>query len=630
MTIVVENLAKSFADIEIFSGVNFRLEKAEKVGLIGANGEGKTTLMRILLGLEEYDTGSIQKDKILKIGYAAQNSKVQGTLWEQLTIGYKDVFVIKEQMRLLTEVIAEQKTAEKTEELLQKYASLEQAYENAGGYSYEHDVRKIAFGLGFTEEDFTRNAKEFSGGQKTRMHLAAALLGEPDFLFLDEPTNHLDITMVEWLEKYLADFKGGLLLISHDRYFLDRVVNKILYIEAGQLKAYKGNYSDFVKQKNQQDLAQEAAYQKQQEHIKETEEYIRRYKAGIKSKQARGRQSQLNRLERIEAPTKAEQFRLKLPKPPESSEKVLVLDRISVGYGDAVLHDVSLSLKKDEKIALLGENGAGKTTLLKTVMDDLPALAGEIILGKRVKAGYFAQGHDGLFGTQSVLDCIISQYDLSEERARTLLGGMLFKGDEVFKELDDLSGGERARVALLKLLLEGANFLVLDEPTNHLDIKSCEVVEDALSKWPGSILFVSHDRYFVNKIATRVWEIETGKVTDYLGDYSYYRHKKQQLLEEKSVTSKAMQVNAALHTKPDIQIKSKKPRNVEKRLEVVELSLREQDALLHLLERRLADPAEHVDIEASNMLAQEHAQIKKKIDELLLEWEELLQAQENS
>ena len=628
MAIVVENLAKNFADVEIFSSVSFRLEKNEKVGLVGANGEGKTTLMRILLGLEEYDNGSIQKDKILKIGYAAQNARVTGTLWQQLAAGGRKIFALKNKMESLEEELSLQKSGQELANILQSYAELEQSYEHVGGYNYEFNIRKIAFGLGFTEEDFGREATEFSGGQKTRMHLATALLGEPDFLFLDEPTNHLDINMVEWLENYLAEFTGGLLLISHDRYFLDRIVDKVLHLEAGRLRVYRGNYSTFVSQKEHEDVAHKVAWQKQQEHIKETEEYIRRYKAGIKSKQARGRRSQLSRLERLEGPARAQQFKLKLPDPPESADKTLILEALTVGYAEPILHDLSLILKRGEKVALLGKNGTGKTTLLKTVTDALPALSGKVILGKRVKEGYFEQGHDGLFGGQAVLDCITSQYNLSEERARTLLGGMFFKGDDVFKRLGDLSGGERARIAMLKLLLEGANFLILDEPTNHLDIKSCEVVENALLNWPGSVLFVSHDRYFVNKIATKIWEIEKGQVSEYLGDYNYYKDKKREEIEEKTETRKIKRITE----NNDVQrmtAKSKKTRNIGKQIEVLELSLREQDALLRFVEKRLLDPLEHSDVVASNAIAMEHASIKQKIDELLQEWEELLQIQEN-
>lgn len=627
MTIVVENLTKNFGEKAVFSDVSFRLEKEEKVGLIGANGEGKTTLMRILLGFEEYDGGKVQIDKMIKIGYAAQNAKVSGTLWQQLASDSKEIFALQKQMRTLEKEISLQKDEQSLEELLKQYALLEQSYEHAGGYSHEQDIRKVAFALGFSEEDFDKDASAFSGGQKTRMHLATALLGEPDFLFLDEPTNHLDVAMIEWLEGYLAEYRGGLLLVSHDRYFLDRVVKKILYMQAGKLKVYRGNYSDFAKQKEQQDEALAAAYEKQQEHIKETEEYIRRYKAGIKSKQARGRQSQLNRLERIEAPIRMQEFKLRLPQPPESADKVLALEKIFVGYGEPLLKNISLVVKKGEKVALLGENGAGKTTLLKTIMGDMQPLHGEREFGKRVRPGYFSQGHDGLFGSQTVLEHLQMNYDLSEERARTLLGGMLFRGDDVFKELGTLSGGERARVALLKLILEGANLLILDEPTNHLDIKSCEIVEDALLYWQGTILFVSHDRYFVDKIATKIWTIEDNKVTEYIGDYAYYKSKQQELEVQKKQA--VIKETIALPVS-NITFKSKRPQNLEKRIETVELSLREQDALLRFLEKRLADPLEHVDFEASSVLAQEYADKKKLVDDLLAQWEQLLHMQENS
>lgn len=633
--VVVENLAKSFGEVEIFADVSFRLEERDKVGFVGNNGEGKTTLLKCLLGLEEYDHGRINFQTGLTVGYAAQQGVLQGaTLWQQLTLSHKDVAVIQEQINELEKAISKETEESVLTELLQQYANLQAKYEHAGGYVYEQEARKIAFGLGFTETDFVSPIAEFSGGQKTRALLASALLGKPDLLILDEPTNHLDIAMTEWLENYLAEYSGAILLVSHDRYFLDRIVNRVFLLQKGRLKTYKGNYSHYIKQKTEQDMALASAYDKQQEHIKKTEDYIRKYKAGIKSKQARGRQSQLDRLDRIDAPVSIKNFGLRLPKPQESADKVLICEGLTIGYGDKpLLQDFTLLLRQAEKVALIGNNGAGKTTFLKTITNQIPALKGTVNLGNRVKIGYFSQEHITLFGQETLLATVMNDTLMPEEQARNLLGGMLFQGDDVYKRLDDLSGGERARMALLKLVLDGANFLILDEPTNHLDINAREIVEEALVNWQGSLLVVSHDRYFLDKIAGRVWEIEDSKLVDYLGNYSYFRMKKQELwekqLEQAASVQEAKTVKKEIADKPEVK-KSRRSsvQNVEKRLASVELSIREQEALMKVLEMRMANPDEHIDVEASSNLAREYEQIKSHLDELLQEWETLLLAQE--
>lgn len=634
--VVVENLAKSFGEVEIFSDISFRLEEKDKVGFVGNNGEGKTTLIKCLLGLEEYDRGRINFQFGLTVGYAAQQGVIEGaTLWEQLTLSHKDVSAIQEQINNVEKVISSETDESVVKQLLQQYSSLQAKYEHAGGYVYEREARKIAFGLGFTEEDFMCPIAEFSGGQKTRVLLASALLGKPDLLILDEPTNHLDINMTEWLENYLIDYSGAIFLVSHDRYFLDRIVNRVFLLQKGKLKAYKGNYSHYIRQKTEQDMALSSAYEKQQEHIKKTEDYIRKYKAGIKSKQARGRQSQLDRLERIDAPVVFKDFGLRLPKPQESAEKVLLCEDLTIGYCEKpLLKDLTLLLRQSEKVALIGNNGVGKTTFLKTITKQLPTLKGVANLGNRVKIGYFSQEHINLFGKETLLEILMQDLLMTEEQARNLLGGMLFQGDDVFKRLDDLSGGERARMALLKLVLEGANFLILDEPTNHLDINAREIVEEALVNWQGSLLVVSHDRYFLDKIANRVWEIEQGKLVDYLGNYSYFRAKKQELLEKElekeALLPKAKVVNKIEQKNVEVKkTKKSNPQNVTKRLASLELSIREQEALLKVLELRMSDPNEHIDVTASSNLAKEYQKIKEHVDELLLEWESIVLAQED-
>ncbi len=618
MTITVENLEKNFGGTNVFKNVCFTIEKNDKIGIVGDNGEGKTTLMNILLGLQDYDKGNIKINPFSKIGYAEQNpTLIDGTLWEQLLSACSHIVDLKEKIAIIEKTISKEVDSQMLEKHLHQYANMQHEYESIGGYSYEQQARKIAFGLGFCQEDFAKHVQSFSGGQKTRMILAAALFGEPDFLFLDEPTNHLDIKMTQWLEEYLAAFNGSVVVISHDRYFLDKVATKILHLENGNAKLYKGNYSQFVEQKALRDKSQLAAYQKQQEHIEKTTEYIRRYKAGIKSKQARGRQSQLNRLERIALPNSKQNLSLTLPTPEKCSDKVLMLEKLTIGYQKPIIKDINLLFKNGDKTALIGDNGTGKTTLLKTIIEQITPLSGKSIIGSRVKVGYFSQGHDHLYGSQTILQHICQEYSLSEEYSRTILGGMQFRNDDVFKELDKLSGGERARIALLKLLLDGANFLILDEPTNHLDISTKQTVEDALAAWEGSVLIVSHDRYLLNKLANRIWAIEDNSITDYFGGYEYYLQK---------ITQKDLQQPQKILTNKETKkiVTNKKTIDVQKKLDKIELSLREQEAFLKVLEKRISDPNEHLDLDNSKNLALEHECLQQKINDLMEDWERLL------
>jgi ATP-binding cassette subfamily F protein 3 len=394
-------------------------------------------------------------------------------------------------------------------------------------------------------------------------------------------------------------------------------------MQTGRLKVYKGNYSQYARQKEIEEKSHLAALAKQTEYIKKTEEYIRRNKAGIKSKQARGRQSQLDRLQRIASAPNAEGFGLQLPPPAACADKVLILEKLTAGYGTPLLQEISLTVWQGEKIAVIGNNGAGKTTLLKTLAGLIAPLRGRAKVGGRVKAGYFSQSHEGLAGAESILDNLVADYGLPSEKARTFLGGMLFRGDDVFKALHDLSGGERARLALLRMLLDGANLLLLDEPTNHLDASARLAVETALKQWPGTILLVSHDRYFIDQVAGRVWEIENGAVTDYSGNYSYYREQKAAQRAEQPLPP-ARPERAA--DKSAVVRKDKKERGTQKRLAAVELSLREQEVLLAVLAKRLSDPAEHADFAASRALSAEYVRQSAQVDRLTAEWEELLVA----
>ena len=638
MQLVVEKIAKSFGIHEIFKDVSFMLEQGEKVGLVGVNGGGKTTLLRCLLAPETVDGGFIKFEPGLRIGYVQQGFQGigEGTLWQFLVNAGKDILELRQKMAELEKQVASAK-GDELDSLLADYARVSNIYEHADGYNYENRIKIVLHGLGFPENEWDKPAENFSGGQKTRILLAAALVKEPDLLILDEPTNHLDIRMTEWLEGYLRNFKGGVLIVSHDRFFLNNVVGRVLEMEGGHLQNFKGNYDQYLAQKEIQMATMEAAYEAQQEYIARTEAYIRRFKAGIKSKMARGRQSQLNRLERVEGPERIEEFELRLPPAPESAERVLVLEELSVGYGENILlKDINLVLRKGEKTALLGPNGAGKTTLLKTILGELSPVTGKAKIGNRVKSGYFSQSYERLDPNQTLLDNFLTEYGYTTEHTRSLLGGMLFHGDDVFKEIGTLSGGQKARLVLLKLVLDGANLLILDEPTNHLDIAAREAVEAALEAFDGTVLVVSHDRYFINEVASRIWEIDNQQVNDYKGNYSFYVEEKvkRAALEatadtgSKSDNKVVAKESRPVKTKPEEKQRRYSEQELEKLLAKVELNIREQEAMLKLLEKQLADPANHEDLENSARLAEEYEKMKKEIDKLMLKWEELMAAEE--
>ena len=529
-------LAKSFGVKEIFHDVSFEVRRGERAGLVGANGAGKTTLMRCLLGEEEADAGSVQLDDGAAIGYVEQQAAFgEGTLYEEFRRAFADVIDLGEKKRALEKEIA----AASSEEKLALYGRVVDEFERLGGYSFESRIRRVAFGLGFTAEDFEKDVHHFSGGQRTRICLAKALLREPDFLFLDEPTNHLDIKMIEWLEGFLSEYAGGVIIISHDRFFLDRVATHILDLSGGTVTAYAGNYSYFQKVHAERQKSLLAAYEKQQEHIKRTEEYIRRYRAGIKAKQARGRESQLRRMERIVLPAEKASFSYFAFHPPaECADRVAELEDVTFAFGSrAVFSHLSLLVRKGDGIAIVGPNGAGKTTLLRVLLGELAAQTGRVKIGSRVKIGYFSQQHEGLNPENTLVGELNYDFGIAEDEARKYLGAFLFHGDEVFRRIGDLSGGEQARLAFLKLMLTGANFLVLDEPTNHLDIPAREAVEEALMAFPGTFVVVSHDRYFLDKVANTTAELADGSLREYEGNYSYYRMKKE--IEEKEAAEAA-------------------------------------------------------------------------------------------
>ena len=524
----INGLTKFFGIEKVFENVSFDIRSGERIGLVGANGAGKTTLLKCIMGAEEFDSGSVKAENGAVIGYLRQDFNYESTtVREEMQAAWKDVLYYKEKMESLAKAL---EADHENKEIVAQYGQAEARFEFLGGYDYESTTRKILTGLGFTEEDWDRDIHSFSGGQKVRINLAAAFVRHPDFLLLDEPTNHLDMGMLEWLEEYLRSYKGGILMISHDRYFLDAAATGIIDLENHRIRTFRGGYTRYLITKKNQDEAYEKAYEKQQEHIKETEEYIRKYKAGIKSKQARGRQSQLNRLERLEKPVHQARLDFHFPSAEESAEKVLDVLRGEAAYGNHVIFkELELHIKKGDRVGLIGPNGAGKTTLLKMILGERPSAGSLIRIGNNVKIGYYSQEQERLHPEMTVIDEVRNTFHFGDQEARNILGMFLFRGDDVFKTISLLSGGEKARLSLLCLFLERPNFLILDEPTNHLDIPTREIMEEALQSFGGTCLVVSHDRYFLDKAVTRILEMADGKITEYLGNYSYYKEKKKDL-----------------------------------------------------------------------------------------------------
>ena len=623
-------LGKSFGVRQVFSNVSFEIKEGDRIALVGPNGAGKSTLLKCILGIEELDEGQVVMSPVASIGYLQQDVNLgDASLAEEIETAWEDVHALENKLQELTTYL---ETHEASESDLQRLDYLQNRLEWLGGYDYEQKTKRIVYGLGFTDEDLYKPANAFSGGQKTRINLAKALVRSPDFLFLDEPTNHLDMEMLEWLEGYLSSYRGGILIVSHDRYFMDRIVTGVVELDHHKATTYRGNYSRYVAQREERLKADTIAYEKQQEYIKKTEEYIDKYRAGIKSKMARGRQSQLNRLERLEAPETSHSLDFKFSPAAMSADKVLVLDHVSIGYktDDPIIDDVSVVVRRGESVALIGPNGAGKSTMVKAIVGELFPTEGHIDIGNRVQVGYFSQEHEELHDRWQVVDEIINNYNFTEEKARNVLGSFLFKGDDVFKLVGDLSGGERARLALLKLFLQGDNFLILDEPTNHLDVPTREIVERALQQFGGTCFIISHDRYFLDQVSTRTLVLENKGLTEYLGNYSYYKEKLKEQQDIAALTEVVEEVAKedvkseakTISTSPSDEPKKKtNTYMVEKQLAEVEEEIARLEATMKMYEVQLANPVVQQDLAEMENISKQLSDTESNLQKLYEKWE---------
>lgn len=537
MILSVSNIHKSFHEVPVLKDVSFHIEDSDKAAIVGINGAGKTTLLRIIMGELNADEGSVTVSRGKTIGYLSQQEAVSGenTIYNELLSVKQDIIELEQRMRSV-ELQMKSASEDALPQLMNIYANLTHTFESANGYAYKSEVTGVLKGLGFADEEFHRYVSTLSGGQKTRVALGKLLLLKPDLIILDEPTNHLDMSSITWLETYLLNYRGAVIIVSHDRYFLDRIANKVVEIDHAKATVFSGNYSAYAARKELLRTAEYNAYMKQQQEIKHQEEVIERLRSFNREKSIRRAESRvkmLNKIEVLDKPTEVRSdMHLKLEPRYTSGNDVLRVENLSKSFGTLNLFEqLSFELKKGEHVAIIGDNGTGKTTILKIINELVSPDSGEIHLGSNVAIGYYDQEHHVLHMEKTLFEEISDDYPtLTNTEIRNTLAAFLFTGEDVFKQIKALSGGERGRVSLAKLMLSEANFLILDEPTNHLDIISKEILEDALNAYTGTILYVSHDRYFINKTATRILDLNRKVLTNYLGNYDYYLEKREEQL----------------------------------------------------------------------------------------------------
>ena len=639
MILSCQSICKSFGEKVILNDASFHIEEREKAALIGNNGAGKTTLLRIIMEEISADSGQVVLMKDKKIGYLAQYQEIKGhrTIYEELLSTKQHIIDMEDRMRA-AEIQMKHASGEELERLMNTYTRLTHEFELENGYAYKSELMGVLKGLGFTEEDFNKQIETLSGGQKTRVALGKLLISKPDILLLDEPTNHLDMESISWLETYLLNYPGAVFIVSHDRYFLDKVVTKVIEIDAGQVRMYSGNYSAYAEKKAQLRDAQYKAYLNQQRELKHQEAVIVKLKSFNREKsirRAESREKMLGKIQRIEKPTEVQsQMRLSLEPRVISGNDVLTVEELSKSFPEQTLFtDISFQIKRGERVALIGNNGTGKTTMLKILNDLIPADSGTFTLGSKVQIGYYDQEHHVLHPEKTIFEEISDAYPtLTETEIRNMLAAFLFTNDDVFKLISSLSGGERGRVSLAKLMLSEANFLILDEPTNHLDIASKEILEEALNSYTGTVLYVSHDRYFINQTATRILELTNQAVVNYIGDYDYYLEKKEELTEKYAPIQQTEETTsdeaAPAASEGKLTWQQQKEEQARKRKQEAELKKTEQR--IEELETRdkeidetLVLPDVCTNVGRCAELSREKDKIQAELEELYEKWETL-------
>ena len=644
MILSCQNISKSFGTDEILKNVSFHIEANEKAAIVGINGAGKSTLLKIIMQKETPDTGEVILAKDATIGYLAQYQDVSGhrTIYEEVLDAKKNIIEMEERLRGM-EAQMNALTGQELETLLDGYHRLSHEFELLGGYTYRSEVTGILKGLGFVESEFDRQMSELSGGQKTRVSLGKLLVTKPDVLLLDEPTNHLDMESIQWLEGFLMNYKGAVVIVSHDRYFLDRVVTKVVEIFQHQGYVYQGNYTEFAKKKAKirEDLLKQ--YYNQQREIKHQEEVITKLKSFNREKsikRAESREKMLDKIERLEKPTDENtDIHIVLEPDVTSGNDVLTVEHLRKAFGTHTLFtDLSFEIKRGERVALTGNNGTGKTTILKIINELIPADGGTIVLGSNVHIGYYDQEHQLLHMEKTIFEEIADDYpQLNHTKIRNVLAAFLFTNDDVFKRIADLSGGERGRVSLAKLMLSDANFLILDEPTNHLDITSKEILESALNQYTGTVFFVSHDRYFINQTATRILDLTGGTIVNYIGNYDYYLEKHDELTRiyvEAEPKAQAAQMTeqtvaqdgSGTDKKADWQAQKAEQariRKLENTLKKAEERIAELEDLIAGIDEECADPANATNSAKLGELTGRQNEYRSELEKCYEEWEQV-------
>ncbi|MCI8787233.1 MAG: ABC-F family ATP-binding cassette domain-containing protein [Eubacterium sp.] len=639
MILDCQHISKSFGTDEILKDISFHINEHEKAAIVGINGAGKSTLLKIIMRILSADAGEVVLSKHISVGYLAQYQEISGTrtIFEEALSAKEELVQMEMQLREMEEKMPAEK-GEALERLLEKYNRLHHAFELKNGYAYRSEVTGIIRGLGFSEEDFHRPVAELSGGQKTRVFLGKLLLTKPDLLILDEPTNHLDMSSIAWLETFLSNYKGAVLIVSHDRYFLDKIVTKVIELSRHQASVFRGNYSDYAVKKAAVRKAEQKAWENQQREIKHQEEVIAKLKSFNREKsikRAESREKMLDKVERLERPAQENaDMKIRFHPAVTSGNDVLEVTRLAKSFGsNRLFSDISFEIKRGEHAALIGDNGTGKTTLLKIINEMIPFDAGEISFGTNVHVAYYDQEHQVLNDAKTLFEEISDEHpDMNNTQIRSMLAAFLFTEDDVFKRVGDLSGGEKGRLSLAKLMLSEANFLILDEPTNHLDIISKEILEEALNQYDGTVLFVSHDRYFINKAASRILDLTDQTVVNYIGNYDYYLEKREvqmaKIRPEMNDGNGLQKNDSAKEEWKQKKEEQAKERRKAAQLKRTEEEIAEKEAEIKALNEELNDPDHATNSAKLSEIHERMTQVQEALERLYETWEAL--AEENS